>query len=97
MWFFLPVATFVHRLRIFNPMMKNCSENPVETLCYLVEVFEGQFALIELAIGENFIDQFLNHPLNTIRSWVDQGPRGSFNGIGEHNQTGFTGLGLGPG
>lgn len=62
-----------------------------------MKIFEGQFTVIELPVGKNFIGQVLNQALNASRRRVFQGSRGRFHDIRQHHQTGLLGLRPGAG
>ena len=66
------VATLVHRFGIVDAVMKDTSEFPVETSGYFVKVLECQFALIQLSVGKDTINDILHHTLDTVWCRVDQ-------------------------
>ena len=61
-----------------------------------VDVPERDVALVELAVGEDQVDQVLDLPLDPAGGRVFQGPGGGFDHVRYHHQGGFAGLGLGP-
>ena len=70
-------------------------KNLVEAFGNVMQVLEGKFTGIKLAVGKNFVNQVLNQALDSGRSWIFQGSGGGFYRIRKHNQPGLTGLGLG--
>ena len=70
-------------------------KNLVEAFGNFVQVFEGKFTGIQLAVGKNFVNQVLNQSLDSGRSGVFKGSGRSLNCICKHDQSGLTGLGLG--
>jgi hypothetical protein len=81
--------------RIFDSMMMDAVENLIETLCDLVEVPEGQLTFIELAVQENLVNDSLHESLDTRGRRVLKRPRCRLHPIGEQNEAGLLGLGLG--
>jgi len=67
-------AALVDRLGVVDAVMKDAVEDPVEALGDLVQVFQCQFAFIQLPVGKDPVDDVLNHALNPVRGRVDQGP-----------------------
>jgi len=43
----------------------NSGQNFFETSGNVVQIFQGQLAIVQLAIGEYFVDQFLDQTLDT--------------------------------
>ena len=54
-----------------------------------------QIAFIELPVEEAFHDDFMDKGLDASRRGFLQGTAGTFDGIGDHEDCGFTGLGFG--
>ena len=59
-------------LRVFNALVENPAQGFVKPFGNFVKVFQGQFALVELSIGEDFVDDFLHHSLNPGGRGVDE-------------------------
>ena len=78
-------------------MVINASQDQIETSCNQMQILQGQFTLIELAVSEDIVDDLLYRPLDSCRGRIFQRPARGFNCIGEHNQGGLPGLGLGAG
>jgi hypothetical protein len=68
------VVSLVHRLGVVDAVMKDAVQDAVETPGYFVKVLEGQFAFVQLAVGENPVDDVLHHTLNAVGCGVDQRP-----------------------
>ena len=64
-------ATLVNLLGIVNAMMKDAVEDPVEALGDLMQVFQRQFAFIQLAVGKDAVDDVLDHALDTVGGRID--------------------------
>lgn len=67
----------------------------VEVLRDGMKILEGQLAILQLAIAEDVVDQATDHSLYSRGGGIPQGPAGRLHNIGQHNQTGLLGLGLG--
>ena len=62
-----------------------------------MKILECQLAIVQLAVGKNLVGQVLHQTLDAGRRRVLQGSRSGFNHVGQHDQSGFLGLGLGAG
>jgi len=71
-------------------------EDSIKTVANLVKVFQGQLALIQLSIGEDFVYDLLSQPLYPRRGRVRQGSRSRFNGVSQHDDSSLFGLGFRP-
>ena len=67
-------------------------KNSIKTVANLMEVLEGQLALIQLAVGKDFTDNLLSQSLDSGRSRIGKGTRSSFDGISQHNDSRLLGL-----
>lgn len=59
-----------------------------------MEVSQGKFALVQLPIQEQFVNDLLNKPLNARWCGVFKSPGGSFQGVGQQDKARLFGLGL---
>src|SRR4030042_3780286 len=46
---------------VFDAMMEYAAEGFVEAFGDFVKILESEFALVQLSIGEDFVDNFLDH------------------------------------
>ena len=49
---------------VFDAMMEYAAEGFVEAFGDFVKILESEFALVQLSIGEDFVDDLLDHSLN---------------------------------
>ncbi|MBS1113253.1 MAG: hypothetical protein H6Q92_1016, partial [Nitrospirae bacterium] len=62
----------------------------------LMDILQGQFALVKLPFKEYVIDDPVYQRRNSCRSWISEDPRCSFDTICHHDKGSDTGLGLWP-
>jgi hypothetical protein len=55
----------------------------------MMEIFERELTLPELAVTENVVDQTIHHPLDSGRRGIIEGATGSLDNIRQHHQAGF--------
>jgi len=72
-------------------------QDGVERFRDIVEVAQGQLAIVQLTVGEDAVDEFLHQSLQTRRRRIAQNAACGFHDVGQHDQTGLTGLRLGAG
>ena len=72
-------------------------QDGIERFGNVMKISQGQFAIVQLPIGEYAVDEFLDEPLQPGGCRVGQDTGGGFDHIGKHDQPGFTRLGLGAG
>jgi hypothetical protein len=82
-------------LEILDAVVMDAVQDGVEAGGDPVDVLERDVALVELAVGEDPVDQVLDLPFDPAGGRVFQGPGGGFDHVREHHQGGFAGLGLG--
>src|SRR4051794_25435222 len=73
----------VSGFRVIDPVVIDSGENLVEAPGYLVQVFQGQLALVELTVDEDVVDDLLHQPLDPRRGRIGQGPGGRLHAIGQ--------------
>ena len=83
------------RVAVFDPVVMNAGQYFYEAFGDAVQVFEGQLAMVQLAVREDLVHQMLHQALNSGRRRIIEGTRSGFHDIGQHHQPGL--LGLGPG
>ena len=72
-------------------------QNLIEMLGNVMEIFQSELTLSQLAVTKDIIDQAIHHPLDSCRSRIIERAAGRFNNISQHDQTRFFGLGFGAG
>ena len=85
----------VNGLGVLNALVKDTAQDLVEASGNVVQVLQGEFTLIQLAVSEHVVDDLLDHALDAGRGGVRQGPGGRLHLVRQEHQPGF--LGLGPG
>ena len=76
-------------------MMVDAGQNRVETFGNLMQVLQGQFTFIQLTVCENIVDNPLHQALQASGGGLKKRPGGSLHCIGQQDQPGLFGLGLG--
>ena len=79
---------------IWYPLVENGIQNFYESIAYGMEVFQCQFAFVELSVAVDSIYGLPDHKLQSRRRNVGHRPRYRLNRIRQHNYAGFPGLGF---
>ena len=61
-----------------------------------MEFLQGEFALVQLAVRKNIVDDFLHHALDAGRGGIGEGLAGRLHLVRHQHQACFLGLGPGP-
>lgn len=64
-------------------------------LGYVVEVLQGQFAFVELAVTERIVDQPIDHTLDPGGRRFRERTAGRFHHVGQHDEPRLLGLRFG--
>ena len=60
----------LHRFRIGDALMEDAGEHALEALTEIVEIPEGELGLVELALGKNSLDDFIDMRLEARRRGI---------------------------
>ena len=79
---FLPA--FVLGRRIGDALVEDACQDALEVLTQIMQILEGQFGLVELAFGEDALDDGIDVRPDTGRRGIRQRPAGSLHGVRQH-------------